>query len=122
MRISDWSSDVCSSDLPAAPRAQLGRADGRAYARLQPYPLPARTGGTPAFDHRPGRLGARRAAVPRRAAAALLPRPRRELRERDRRLARPYARYTHRRLAAFGVRAGHTGRVTRRGSTTGDTS
>src|SRR3546814_3705521 len=92
----------------------------RAYARLQPYPLPARTGGTPAFDHRPGRLGARRAAVPRRAAAALLPRPRRELRDRDRRVARPYARSHHRRMAELGARARHPGRVAGSGDPIGD--
>src|SRR3546814_4549477 len=40
MRISDWSSDVCSSDLVGQPRS---RAGGHAYARrLRPPQQPAR--------------------------------------------------------------------------------
>src|SRR3546814_10325637 len=37
MRISDWSSDVCSSDLPQSPPLKGGEA-------RPPFPLPAREG------------------------------------------------------------------------------
>src|SRR3546814_13875327 len=36
MRISDWSSDVCSSDLPAQPYAATGRRRQPAYVRSRP--------------------------------------------------------------------------------------
>src|SRR3546814_18536632 len=42
MRISDWSSDVCSSDLPASPRL-AGPARGRAATRHQ-LAIPRRPG------------------------------------------------------------------------------
>src|SRR3546814_11788890 len=35
MRISDWSSDVCSSDLPSE-RAEIGRSTGRQAKRIAP--------------------------------------------------------------------------------------
>src|SRR3546814_4951026 len=40
MRISDWSSDVCSSDLPAVDVAELGAHFGGRTARIGPYALP----------------------------------------------------------------------------------
>src|SRR3546814_3377644 len=63
MRISDWSSDVCSSDLAAVIRAHLDRADRAAVARVDQHggggdagfpalaPLPQR-------DHRRQQRGA----------------------------------------------------------------
>src|SRR3546814_7918219 len=52
MRISDWSSDVCSSDLDEAPRAQAPRTEGRTPRRQSPpvgqadrYPRPQRRRG-----------------------------------------------------------------------------
>src|SRR3546814_5360359 len=36
MRISDWSSDVCSSDLPRAERETSGVSDAEVQARLVP--------------------------------------------------------------------------------------
>src|SRR3546814_9914088 len=38
MRISDWSSDVCSSDLPLTVRAEPPTADGRPCARVRMIP------------------------------------------------------------------------------------
>src|SRR3546814_11938318 len=54
MRISDWSSDVCSSDLPAL---SSGRTPaGRTWPRLQPHRLQDREGsgvaGTARADER----------------------------------------------------------------------
>src|SRR3546814_12554775 len=36
MRISDWSSDVCSSDLPFSPRRGIGTDDNHAKLRRNP--------------------------------------------------------------------------------------
>src|SRR3546814_10851391 len=44
MRISDWSSDVCSSDLPpAAPRLSASAAPPPADARVAAWPRPRRS-------------------------------------------------------------------------------
>src|SRR3546814_7310422 len=43
MRISDWSSDVCSSDLLPAPGPRTRRRNPRKLARSQPLPQYGRT-------------------------------------------------------------------------------
>src|SRR3546814_12252223 len=40
MRISDWSSDVCSSDLPSQPRKRLPLCFPWETARVTSFPLP----------------------------------------------------------------------------------
>src|SRR3546814_2202709 len=42
MRISDWSSDVCSSDLAKAATAVVARRSNHAEQRVDPQPLEAR--------------------------------------------------------------------------------
>src|SRR3546814_8668838 len=77
MRISDWSSDVCSSDLPARSdrRSVLRAAVPHAAAR----PSRARTAGLPASGHalwsvcRHDRAGS---ALPGRAAGRIVPKSR----------------------------------------------
>src|SRR3546814_5035033 len=71
MRISDWSSDVCSSDLPAAPALvhhRLPRARGHQLAGPDPGVGAARrerrrAGAVAARDRRHGDEGAARAAA-----------------------------------------------------------
>src|SRR3546814_1179111 len=69
MRISDWSSDVCSSDLPALGLPQ--HRDGGAVRGRRHRPGPPR--GVPV----PGGPGAELRGVPRRGGRALLARPNR---------------------------------------------
>src|SRR3546814_6937300 len=57
MRISDWSSDVCSSDLPACAAAGLVRAKGLEpphLAILVPKTSASTNSATPAQSFRPG--------------------------------------------------------------------
>src|SRR3546814_5129634 len=62
MRISDWSSDVCSSDLPhrhleAAPAARPGGDDGRQSRPARPPPAPySSRAGSAAGDRKSTRL------------------------------------------------------------------
>src|SRR3546814_8244444 len=78
MRISDWSSDVCSSDLPHhGLRLRAGRlpaaSDPRAAAALDPLGADHRPGDLPvehALRRRHGRLPGADLARPRRADAA----------------------------------------------------
>src|SRR3546814_9034282 len=58
MRISDWSSDVCSSDLPASPHApsSTGRLAAMLINRLNAYILPGRAA-HPAPGHEQAQAG-----------------------------------------------------------------